>query len=94
MRTTLEHRGALHRERARPIGDDFSYDYGTATATWRFEDWTLGDQYTIVLNADAITDADGDKLDGEWTNPAHTTVTTQTSTFPSGNGTTGGDFAW
>ncbi|MEX2317237.1 MAG: hypothetical protein WD669_08800 [Pirellulales bacterium] len=75
-----------------PTLEAFSYDLGTQTATWRFETIIHGDHYLIALS-DAVTDVDGDTLDGEWTNP--TTITTTNaaiSEFPSGNGTEGGDF--
>jgi hypothetical protein len=52
--------------------------------------WTFGDQYAIRLD-DAITDVQGARLDGEWTNPRYLTTTTS-DTFPSGNGSEGGDF--
>ena len=48
----------------------------------------------LALNADGsdpIEDAAGNRLDGEWTNPANTSDTGD-STYPSGNGVPGGDF--
>jgi hypothetical protein len=70
----------------------FSYDAVTNTATWRFEGALLADQYLISL-ADAATDAAGNALDGEWTNPfSVTTVNALVSEFPSGDGAPGGDF--
>jgi hypothetical protein len=71
---------------------EFSYDIGTMTATWRFVGWTFGDQYALVLD-DSITDVEGRRLDGEWTNPAAlSTSNTAVSEFPSGDGSAGGDF--
>ncbi len=74
------------------------------TATWEFATPLVpanrkGDYYLLSL-ADTIVDADNNALDGEWTNPARMFVPTTTtiftdaaiSTFPSGNGTAGGDF--
>ena len=52
----------------------------------------IGDQYLISLS-DAVTDVEGNRLDGEWTNPASiSTVNVLVSEFPSGDGTPGGDF--
>jgi len=71
---------------------EFTYDVMTMTATWRFEAWAMGDQYLISL-PDTVTDVEGNFLDGEWVNPASvTTVNSLVSTFPSGNGTPGGNF--
>ncbi len=71
---------------------EFSYDAATHTATWRFEGWALGDNYLLYLS-DSITDTDGNFLDGEWTNPASMSTTNSlVSTFPSGDGVSGGSF--
>jgi len=76
----------------RPTLAEFSYDLGTMTASWRFEGWALGDQYLISLS-DAVTDVEGNALDGEWTNPASfSTSNVAVSEFPSGDGYAGGDF--
>jgi hypothetical protein len=76
----------------RPIVVDFDYDIGSQTAVWRFYDFAVGDQYLISLS-DAITDVEGDRLDGEWVNPASIfTTNTAVSEFPSGDGNGGGDF--
>jgi hypothetical protein len=48
----------------------------------------------LSLNADGsdpIRDSDGNRLDGDWTNPTSTTDA-GTSSYPSGNGLAGGDF--
>jgi hypothetical protein len=76
----------------RPVLADFSYDLGTMTANWRFTGWTFGDHYAIALS-DAVTDVEGNALDGEWTNPqTRATVNALVSEFPSGNGYAGGAF--
>jgi len=63
----------------------FIYDAGSHTATWT---WTLSspmaaDKLLLALSDD-VTDTAGNSLDGEWTDGS--------STFPSGNGSEGGDF--
>ncbi len=66
----------------RPALAEFSYDLGTMTATWRFTGWALADHYAISLS-DAVTDVEGNRLDGEWTNPASLfTVNPAVSEFP------------
>jgi len=71
---------------------EFSYDSLTMTATWRFEGWSLGDQYLISVR-DTVTDLEGNLLDGEWVNPQSISTTNSlVSTFPSGDGTAGGHF--
>jgi len=80
------------RSASRPTLAEFSYDLGTMTATWRFENWNVADHYVISLD-DAVTDVEGNALDGEWTNPVSlSTTNVAVSEFPSGNGTAGGDF--
>jgi hypothetical protein len=75
-----------------PTLAEFTYDIGTITATWRFENWAPADQYVLSI-ADAVTDVDGNLLDGEWTNPLSvTTSNSMVSEFPSGDGDAGGDF--
>jgi hypothetical protein len=76
----------------RPALAEFNYDLGTMTATWRFTGWTANDHYVISLS-DAVTDVEGNPLDGEWTNPSNIVVSNPlVSEFPSGDGTAGGDF--
>jgi hypothetical protein len=71
---------------------DFTYDIVTMTATWRFEGWVLGDHYLISVS-DAVTDVEGNRLDGEWVNPTSlTTTNSAVSVFPSGDDEAGGDF--
>ena len=75
-----------------PALAEFSYDMVTMTATWRFENVVANDIYLISLS-DAITDIEGNRLDGEWVNPATTTTTNAlVSVFPSGDGNAGGTF--
>jgi uncharacterized repeat protein (TIGR03803 family) len=65
----------------------FSYNASTDTATWTFAAPFGADKLLLNLassGANAVTDAAGTALDGEWTNGA--------SAFPSGNQTAGGDF--
>ena len=77
---------------SRPTVAEFSYDLGSMTASWRFENWDVADQYWISLS-DTVTDVEGDRLDGEWTNPASIfTTNAAVSEFPSGDGEGGGDF--
>jgi hypothetical protein len=62
------------------------------TATWRFANWFIADQYLIRVD-NAVTDIEGNHLDGEWTNPAAlSTVNSAVSEFPSGDSNAGGDF--
>jgi hypothetical protein len=82
------------RTGSRPSVAEFTYDIMTMTATWRFEDLVANDQYAIMLS-DAVTDVEGDRLDGEWTNPASvSTVNSAVSEFPSGDGEAGGKFVF
>ena len=76
----------------RPALVDFTYDTSTQTAKWQFANITRGDHYLVALS-DAITDIDGDQLDGEWVNPNSIfTTNTAVTVFPSGDGYAGGDF--
>ena len=83
----------------RPELAEFHYDPLTNTATWRYEGWPLADQYLLSLSDGSsedmfgVTDAEGNRLDGEWTNPMiNTSQNAAISEFPSGNGTPGGMF--
>ena len=74
----------------------FAYYPTTCTATWTLPTGTFlnTDKLMLELNADGtdpIHDFAGKRLDGDWTNPTSTTDT-GTSTYPSGDGTAGGDF--
>ena len=71
---------------------EFSYDMVSMTATWRFSDLVPNDHYIISLS-DAVTDIEGNRLDGEWVNPATlTTTNVAVSEFPSGDNHSGGHF--
>ncbi len=61
----------------------FGYDSFTRTATWTLGENVDSDVLRLVLS-DAVVDLAGNRLDGEWTNT--------TSTYPSGNGSSGGEF--
>lgn len=67
----------------------FSYDPDTFTATWTLPSALGRDNLLLVLDghsATGVRDTDGNLLDGEWT--------VSTSVYPSGDGATGGDFAF
>ncbi|MGB7159382.1 MAG: S8 family serine peptidase, partial [Tepidisphaeraceae bacterium] len=71
----------------------FSYDPVTFTATWTLAAPVAADKLLLDLDAAAasgVTDAAGNALDGEWTNPIAPAVSADT--YPSGDGTPGGDF--
>ncbi len=77
--------------------DAFNYNQSTFTATWTFNTPLPTDKYAIYLN-DTITDAAGNRLDGEWVNPTNNTPDDYAddvndplfkSTFLSGNGSAG-----
>ncbi len=75
-------------------GDGFVYDPNTFTATWTLAQPIAIDKLFLALNADGsspIEDTAGNRLDGEWTNPT-STAQSGTSTYPSGDGTGGGNF--
>jgi subtilisin family serine protease len=63
------------------------------TATWQLASENIpGDQLVLTLD-DQVTDLDGNRLDGEWTNP--TSITTHgSSVFPTGDGGALGDFVF
>jgi hypothetical protein len=72
----------------------FSYNPSTFTATWTLPQSIGPDKLMLALNADGsnpIEDAAGNRLDGEWTNPASTSDSGG-SIYPSGNGVAGGNF--
>jgi hypothetical protein len=67
----------------------FSYAAADRTATWTLASSVGVDKILLDLDGDAagaaaVTDVAGNRLDGEWTDGA--------DTFPSGDGTAGGDF--
>jgi len=61
----------------------FTYDADTLAATWTFPAG-IGSEKLLLSVADAVTDAFGHALDGEWTDAV--------SSYCSGNGLPGGDF--
>jgi hypothetical protein len=78
------------------------FDLGTNSATWTFDSFSqdlppgqgfyFGEYYQLILS-DAITDIEGNALDGEWVNPASIETTNPlVSHFPSGDGVPGGSF--
>jgi hypothetical protein len=78
------------RTAIRPTIAEFSYDINTMTATWRLAGVAANDQYLISLS-DAVTDIEGNQLDGEWVNPLALS-TASSAAFPSGDGYAGGKF--
>ena len=64
---------------------DFNYDFATFTAAWTIDPPIGADQVTIHLS-DSVEDPAGNALDGEWTDDV--------DTYPSGDGTAGGDFVF
>lgn len=75
--------------------NDVTFDVPTKTATWDVGTVAAKGQYILKVD-DGITDLSGLALDGEWTNPGTLFPTAgqtiQSSVFPSGDGTPGGDF--
>jgi len=67
----------------------FSYSSATDTATWTFSNPLTVDKYLLCIPSAAVANTGGIALDGDWTN---TVGDTAGSSFPSGNGTPGGDF--
>jgi hypothetical protein len=69
--------------------EHFFYDALEHVATWTLASPLPKNSYQIDLNGNGLNpvqDLDGNILDGEWAN--------NSDTFPSGNGTAGGDFAF
>jgi hypothetical protein len=67
----------------------FAYDAATSTATWTLAAPVAADKLLLDLDADpgtGVTDAAGNRLDGEWANPT-TPAVGGADAFPSGNGT-------
>ena len=66
-------------------------------ATWSLSAVIGADKLYVAVpgsGATPVTDAAGNILDGEWTNPTSYSQVGSTSTFPSGDGTAGGSFAF
>lgn len=75
-----------------PDISQLTYDVETHSATWVFDDTLDIGQYLIRLS-DEVHDLDNDALDGEFTNPwSVAEAAGYASTFPSGDGTAGGEF--
>lgn len=74
---------------------NFSYNASNNTATWTFNT-ILRDHLWLTLDgtsANAVTDADGNRLDGEWISPlGYSDNEPDSSNYPSGNGVAGGNF--
>lgn len=67
----------------------FEYDPRSFTATWTLSAALPKNSYRFEIDGDGVSpvrDLTGNALDGEWT--------TSTTNYPSGNGTSGGDFAF
>lgn len=75
----------------------FAYNAATHVATWQF-DPIYRDQLLLTLDgasANAVTDLDGNRLDGEWVNPTgYTDNDADAGNYPSGNGVAGGNFVF
>lgn len=69
---------------------DFAYDSTTFTATWTLLNPLNPDQYTVILSDEVRSPDTGLPLDGDWENPA-SVDDTDAQSFPSGDGTAGGD---
>ena len=75
----------------------FSYNVIDHVATWSLSAVIGPDKLYIALpgsGATPLTDVAGNLLDGEWTNPTSFSDVSASSSFPSGNGVAGGDFAF
>ena len=75
----------------------FSYNAADHVATWSLSATIGPDKLYVALpgsGATAVKDVAGNILDGEWNNPSSYSQVGSTDTFPSGNGTAGGDFAF
>lgn len=75
----------------------FAYNAATYVATWQFAP-IYRDQLLLTLDgtsANAVTDLDGNRLDGEWVNPTgYTDDDADASNYPSGSGAAGGNFVF
>ena len=75
----------------------FSYNATDHVATWSLSAVIGADKLYVALpgsGATPVTDTAGNALDGEWMNPTSYSQVGATSSFPSGNGAAGGDFAF
>jgi hypothetical protein len=75
----------------------FSYDENSNTARWKLAGSIAADKLMIELasfdGSIGVRGVDGTPLDGEWLNPT-SSDSKPADTFPSGDGTTGGDFSF
>lgn len=90
---------------ATPAPTSVSYDAETHTATWTMPVSFSNSASQFVINLDANNASPnkivkvipdgllGERLDGEWDNPT-SLADASSDTFPSGNGTTGGNFTF
>ena len=75
----------------------FSYSAADHVATWSLSAAIGPDKLYVAVpgtGTSGVRDAAGNVLDGEWNNPTSYSQVGATDTFPSGNGTAGGDFAF
>ena len=75
----------------------FSYNAADHVATWSLSAAIGPDKLYVALpgsGTSPVTDLAGNTLDGEWSNPTSYGQGGATSSFPSGNGTAGGNFAF
>ena len=75
----------------------FSYDAVAHRATWTLSQNLVRDKLLLDLDgstANAVVDAVGNRLDGDWVNPTWSPPSAPTGgdAWPSGDGTAGGDF--
>ncbi len=72
-----------------------TYNSTTHVATWTFASPLTDNKYLVVIPAADVTDANGASISGAFTNTTDVSGTmTPGSTLPSGNGLSGGDFAF
>lgn len=73
-----------------PSDYSFSYDVGSHTGIWTFNNPIPSSKYRIELGTASITDTGNNTLDGEWEQPFSGTLDDfsddAAATFPSGNG--------
>ena len=75
----------------------FSYNATDHVATWSLSAAIGPDKLYVAVPGSGsapVTDLAGNVLDGEWNNPSSYSQVGSTDTFPSGDGTAGGDFAF
>jgi len=75
----------------------FAYNPADHVATWSLSEVMGPDKLYIALpgtGTSPLADAAGNIMDGEWSNPSSYSDVGASDTFPSGNGTAGGDFVF